>query len=174
MKPTLIKVSISQDGLLPQQSIKLGETLLQNFPKKLITALDFEKVDDDNKKTTFVGIMPVFVVIGEKTQEIEMELTVAHPELRGKVVDIFTSNPSVDYKSVAKPKAEVKNSGDKQSKQTPSKERAKVSKEKAKPKQKTAEAALVKKVSGKKKTAKESKEPPKKKPAKSPSKGRSK
>lgn len=181
MKPTLIKVSISQDGLLPQQSIQLGETVLQNFPKKLITALDFEKVDDDKKKTTFVGILPVFVVIGEKTQEIEMELTVAHPELRNKVVDIFTSTPSLGYKTVAKPKTEVKNSGDKQSKQDTSKKRAKVSKEQAKPKERTAsssdkktgKAASVKKVSSKNKTAKEAKAPPKKKPVKAPSKGRS-
>ncbi|WP_462137265.1 hypothetical protein [Candidatus Mycalebacterium sp.] len=94
MKPTRIKMSISQDGLLPQESIELGETLLQNFPKKLMSALDFERVDSSGKKTTFIGIMPVFVVIGEKTQEIEIELTVAHPELRDKVVEIFTSKPS--------------------------------------------------------------------------------
>lgn len=93
MKPTLIKISISQDGLLPQQSIELGETLLQSFPKKLMSALDFEKVDKSEKKTTFVGITPVFVVIGEKTQEVEIELTVSHPELRDKVVDIFTAKP---------------------------------------------------------------------------------
>jgi len=179
MKPTLIKVSISHDGLLPQQSIKLGETVLQNFPKKLITALDFEKVDDDKKKTTFVGILPVFVVIGEKTQEIDMELTVAHPELRSKVVDIFTSTPPPGYKSVAKPKAEVKNSADKQSKQTPSKELAKVSKERAKPKETKASrkkkdggTASVKKVSSKRKTPKEAKTLPKKKPEKAPPKGR--
>ncbi len=99
MKPTVIKLSISQDGLLPQQSIHLGETILQGLPKKLMTALDFEKVDSDKKRTTFIGIMPVFVVVGEKTQEIEIELTVAHSELREKVVDIFTQKPSGDTNS---------------------------------------------------------------------------
>ncbi len=95
MKSTTVKISISQDGLLPQQSIELGRTLLQSFPKKLMNALDFEKVDGDRKNTTFIGIVPVFVVIGEKTQEIEIELTVAHPELRDKVVDIFTSKQPI-------------------------------------------------------------------------------
>ena len=103
MKPTTIKISISQDGLLPHQSIQLGEMPLQNFPKKLMSALDFEKVDGDRKKTTFLGIMPVFVVIGEKTQEIEIELTVAHPELRDKVVDIFTSKPHIEVAEKTKP-----------------------------------------------------------------------
>jgi len=96
MKPTTIKISISPDGLLPQQSIELGRTLLQGFPKKLMNALDFEKVDGDRKNATFIGIMPVFVMIGEKTQEIEIELTVAHPELRDKVVDIFSSKQPVE------------------------------------------------------------------------------
>ncbi|QMU56440.1 MAG: hypothetical protein GKS04_04695 [Candidatus Mycalebacterium zealandia] len=101
MKPTLIKMSISQDGLLPQQSIELGEALLQNFPKKLMSALDFERVDSSGKKTTFIGIMPVFVVIGEKTQEIQIELTVAHPELRDKVIEIFTLKSPSEVQAVA-------------------------------------------------------------------------
>ncbi len=109
MKTTFIKISISQDGLLPQQSIDLGETVLQSFPKKLMTALDFEKIDDDKKKTTFLGILPVFVTIGEKIQEIGIELTVAHPELLDKVVDIFTSKPPKDYKPpVTKSKPKTK------------------------------------------------------------------
>ncbi|MCY3972759.1 MAG: hypothetical protein OXF52_00900, partial [Candidatus Dadabacteria bacterium] len=96
MKPTSIKISISPDGLLPEQSIELGRTLMPGIPKKLMSALDFEKVDGDRKNTTFIGILPVFVVIGEKTQEIEVELTVAHPELRDKVVEIFTAEPPAD------------------------------------------------------------------------------
>ena len=69
---------------------------MPGIPKKLMSALDFEKVDGDRKNTTFIGILPVFVVIGEKTQEIEVELTVAHPELRDKVVEIFTAEPPAD------------------------------------------------------------------------------
>lgn len=122
MKPTLIKISISQDGLLPQQSIEMGEVLLQNLPRKLMTALDFEKVEDERKRTTFIGILPVFVVLEEKTQEIEMELTVAHPELRDKVVDIFTPKPPDNLgPAAAKPKPSVNKTVTKSPKSSPAK-----------------------------------------------------
>lgn len=86
MKPTRIKVSVSQDGLLPQETADVASIEFPALPKKLLKALGFERVD----ATTFVGVLPVFVNLGDQ-QEIEIELGVGIPEMRKKVLEILTS-----------------------------------------------------------------------------------
>lgn len=85
MKSTRIKISVSQDGLLPQESVNVATIEFPLLPKKLLKALGFERVDN----TTFVGVMPVFVNLGEKEQEIEIELGVSMPEMRNKILELF-------------------------------------------------------------------------------------
>ena len=85
MKATRIKVSVSQDGLLPQETADIVNIQFPVLPKRLLKALGFERVDN----TTFVGVLPVFVNLGEKEQEIELELGVSLPEMRKKVLEIL-------------------------------------------------------------------------------------
>ena len=84
MKPTRLKISVSQDGLLPQETAEVATLSFPVLPKKLLRALGFERVDS----TTFVGVLPVFVNLGVKEQEIEIELGVTLPEMRRKVIEI--------------------------------------------------------------------------------------
>lgn len=86
MKPTRIKVSVSQDGLLPQETADVATVELPALPKKILRALGFEKVDAN----TFVGVLPVFVNLGDE-QEIEIELGVGVPEMRKRVLEILTT-----------------------------------------------------------------------------------
>ncbi len=84
MKSTKLKISVSQDGLLPQETAEVATLSFPVLPKKLLRALGFERVDS----TTFVGVLPVFVNLGPKEQEIEFELGVSIPEMRKKVMEI--------------------------------------------------------------------------------------
>ncbi len=84
MKSTLLKISVSQDGLLPQETAEIATLEFPTLPKKLLKALGFERVDSK----TYVGILPVFINLGEKEQEIEIELGVALPEMRKKIIEI--------------------------------------------------------------------------------------
>lgn len=85
MKSTRLKISVSQDGLLPQETADVAMLQFPALPKKLLKALGFERVDSK----TFVGVLPVFVNLGEKEQEIEIELGVTLPEMRKKVIEII-------------------------------------------------------------------------------------
>ncbi len=85
MKSTRLKISVSQDGLLPQETADVAVLQFPVLPKKLLKALGFERVDS----TTFVGVLPVFVNLGDKEQEIEIELGVTLPEMRKKVIEII-------------------------------------------------------------------------------------
>ncbi len=87
MKSTRIKISVSQDGLLPQETTEVATLAFPVLPKKLLKALGFERVDS----STYVGVLPVFVSLGEKEQEIEIELGVALPEMRKKIIEIVQS-----------------------------------------------------------------------------------
>jgi hypothetical protein len=84
MKSTRLKISVSQDGLLPQETAEIATLEFPALPKKLLKALGFERVD--NK--TYVGVLPVFINLGDKDQEIEIELGVTLPEMRKKVIEI--------------------------------------------------------------------------------------
>ncbi len=84
MKSTRLKISVSQDGLLPQETAEIATIEFPTLPKKLLKALGFERVDTK----TYVGVLPVFINLGEKEQEIEIELGVTLPEMRKKIIDI--------------------------------------------------------------------------------------
>ncbi len=84
MKSTRLKISVSQDGLLPEETTEVATLVLPILPKKLLKALGFERVDT----STYVGVLPVFVNLGDKEQEIEIELGVTLPEMRKKVLEI--------------------------------------------------------------------------------------
>jgi len=96
MKSTKLKISVSQDGLLPQETADVAVLQFPVLPKKLLKALGFERVDS----TTFVGVLPVFVNLGEKEQEIEIELGVTLPEMRKKVIEIVKT--PAKHASIAK------------------------------------------------------------------------
>ena len=105
MKPTKIKVSVSQDGLLPQETAEIATVDFPVFQKKLLKALGFERVDSE----TFVGVLPVFVHLADKHQEIEVELGVGLSEMRKKVLEILltpsTSKQVVEEKPKKKTRA---------------------------------------------------------------------
>ena len=84
MKATRLKISVSQDGLLPQETAEIATLEFPALPKKLLKALGFERVDS----RTYVGVLPVFINLGEKDQEIEIELGVTLPEMRKKIIEI--------------------------------------------------------------------------------------
>lgn len=84
MKSTRLKISVSQDGLLPQETAEIATLEFPALPKKLLKALGFERVDSK----TYVGVLPVFINLGDKDQEIEIELGVTLPEMRKKIIDI--------------------------------------------------------------------------------------
>jgi hypothetical protein len=93
MKSTRLKISVSQDGLLPQETAEVATLAFPVLPKKLLKALGFERVDS----TTYVGVLPIFVNLGEKEQEIEIELGVTLPEMRRKIIDIVKSPAKLLY-----------------------------------------------------------------------------
>lgn len=84
MKATRLKISVSQDGLLPEETTEVATIPLPVLPKKLLKALGFERVDS----STYVGVLPVFINVGDKEQEIEIELGVTLPEMRKKIIEI--------------------------------------------------------------------------------------
>ena len=120
MKPTKIKVSVSQDGLLPQETAEIATVDFPVFQKKLLKALGFERVDSE----TFVGVLPVFVHLADKHQEIEVELGVGLSEMRKKVLEILltpsTSKQVVEEKPKKKPRAAKAPAATKAAKATPS------------------------------------------------------
>ena len=100
MKATKIKVSVSQDGLLPQETAEIATVDFPVFQKKLLKALGFERVDSE----TFVGVLPVFIHLLDKQQEIEVELGVGLPEMRKKVLDILLTPSTAKQIIIEKPK----------------------------------------------------------------------
>ncbi len=85
MKPTRIKISISQDGSLSKESVETVDFEFPLIPRKLLKSMGFEKVDD----TTYVGIVSVFLNLLEKEQEIEIEVGVEASDARKKILDLF-------------------------------------------------------------------------------------
>jgi len=100
MKATKIKVSVSQDGLLPQETAEIATVDFPVFQKKLLKALGFERVDSE----TFVGVLPVFVHLTDKHQEIEVELGVGQQEMRKKVLEILLTPSTSKQIIIEKPK----------------------------------------------------------------------
>jgi hypothetical protein len=111
MKSTRLKISVSQDGLLPEETAEVATLQFPILPKKLLKALGFERVD----RTTYVGVLPVFVSIGDREQEIIVELGVTVPEMRKKVIEVVKtpSKQASPPKKVLKklPKTNVRRNG---------------------------------------------------------------
>ena len=169
MKSTLLKISVSQDGLLPQETAEIATLEFPTLPKKLLKALGFERVDSK----TYVGILPVFINLGEKEQEIEIELGVALPEMRKKIIEIVKTPARLisvaNEKKAAAPKAAKKTAETDEEQTAPKKAPAR--KKPAGSKTKTAESSTktaAKKTAGKttaKKEATTTKTASKKEPA---------
>ncbi len=87
MKTTKIKISISQDGLLPQKTMDIAALQFPTFQKGLLKSLGFERVD----ATTYVGVLPMSFRLLGKQQEIELELGISQSEMRKKVMELFQS-----------------------------------------------------------------------------------
>ncbi|MEM4657988.1 MAG: hypothetical protein QXX77_06145 [Candidatus Methanosuratincola sp.] len=86
MKATRLRISVSQDGLLPEETAEVATVPFPSLPKKIIKALGFERVDAD----TFVGVVPVFIKLGDE-QVIEIELGVDVPEMRKTIIELVKS-----------------------------------------------------------------------------------
>lgn len=106
MKSTRIKISVSQDGLLPQESVDVATIEFPFIPKKLLRALGFERVDN----STFVGVMPVFLNLDDNEQEIEIELGVSMPEMRKKILELFQPIQIEEPQKAEEPKQKTKKS----------------------------------------------------------------
>ncbi|MGQ0793052.1 MAG: hypothetical protein ACT4NX_03080 [Deltaproteobacteria bacterium] len=104
MKATRLRISVTQDGLLPQETAEVAQLDFPMLPKKLLKALGFERVDSN----TYVGVLPVFVNLTEDEQEIEIELGITVPEMRKKVIEIVRSSA----KSASKSRGESKSGRD--------------------------------------------------------------
>ncbi|MEK6223550.1 MAG: hypothetical protein N2A97_01640 [Thermodesulfobacteriales bacterium] len=165
MKSTLIKISVSQDGLLPQETAEIATIEFPTLPKKLLNALGFERVDSQ----TYVGVLPVFINLGEKEQEIEIELGVTLPEMRKRIIEIvktparlisIANDKKAAVQKTAKQKAEPKKEA------VSAKEKPAVAKKTPAAKK----AAPAKPKAATKKTTKEKKTAPKKATAKTTTK----
>ena len=70
MKETTVKISVTQDGLLPEEVTVLGTIFLPAIQKQILKSCGFEKIDD----ATYAGVMPIKVTTNQKTQIIEFEV----------------------------------------------------------------------------------------------------
>ncbi len=144
MKSTRLKISVSQDGLLPQETAEIATLDFPTLPKKLLKALGFERVDSK----TYVGVLPVFINLGEKDQEIEIELGVTLPEMRKKIIEIVkTPARLIAVAQEAKAASEAKTAkkaGAKTAAKAPQKPKATKAKAEPKAKPKTAPKAAAK------------------------------
>ena len=168
MKQTTIKISVTQDGLLPEEVTLLGKIFIPPIQKQILRSTGFEKIDD----STYAGVMPVKIIANAKVQEIEFEIG-AIPDFRKKVVEFVNVVSLQDFiEPEPEPVLEIKK------KSTKSKKEKNQKKEAVKPKKKVvgtsplkskAKKASAKKAVAKKSTAKKAvakKSPAKKSTAK--------
>jgi hypothetical protein len=153
MKQTTIKISVTQDGLLPEEVTLLGKIFIPPIQKQILRSTGFEKIDD----STYAGVMPVKIIANAKVQEIEFEIG-AIPDFRKKVVEFVNVVSLQDFiEPEPEPVVETKK------KSTKSKKEKNQKKEAVKPKKKVvgtsplkskAKKASAKKAVAKKSTAK--------------------
>ena len=55
MRETTVKISVTQDGLLPEEVTLLGKIFLPAIQKQILKSTGFEKIDD----STFAGVVPI-------------------------------------------------------------------------------------------------------------------
>ena len=170
MKQTTIKISVTQDGLLPEEVTLLGKIFIPPIQKQILRSTGFEKIDD----STYAGVMPVKIIANAKVQEIEFEIG-AIPDFRKKVVEFVNVVSLQDFiEPEPEPVVETKKKSTKSKKEKNQKKEAvkpkkkvvgtsplkskakKASAKKAVAKKSTAKKAVAKKSTGKKAVAKKS------------------
>lgn len=153
MRETTVKISVTQDGLLPEEVTLLGKIFLPVIQKQILRSCGFEKIDD----STFAGVVPIKVTANAKMQEIEFEVG-AIPDFRKKVVEFINEVSLLEFEEpepVKEPEVEEKKTRTK--KKVKSDTKSKVKKDAAKPAAKKAVAKpATKKSAAKKPVAKKS------------------
>ena len=151
MRETTVKISVTQDGLLPEEVTLLGKIFLPVIQKQILRSCGFEKIDD----STFAGVVPIKVTANAKMQEIEFEVG-AIPDFRKKVVEFINEVSLLEFEEpepVKEPEVEEKKTRIK--KKAKSDTKSKVKKDAAKPAAKKAVAkSAAKKPVAKKSTTK--------------------
>ena len=149
MRETTVKISVTQDGLLPEEVTLLGKIFLPVIQKQILRSCGFEKIDD----STFAGVVPIKVTTNAKMQEIEFEVG-AIPDFRKKVVEFINEVSLLEFEEpepVKEPEVEEKKTRTK--KKAKSDTKSKVKKDAAKPAAKKAVAKPATKKSAAKKPA---------------------
>ena len=129
MRETTVKISVTQDGLLPEEVTLLGKIFLPVIQKQILRSCGFEKIDD----STFAGVVPIKVTANAKMQEIEFEVG-AIPDFRKKVVEFINEVSLLEFEEpepVKEPEVEEKKTRTK--KKAKSDTKSKVKKDAAKP-----------------------------------------
>ena len=129
MRETTVKISVTQDGLLPEEVTLLGKIFLPAIQKQILRSCGFEKIDD----STFAGVVPIKVTANAKMQEIEFEVG-AIPDFRKKVFEFINEVSLLEFEEpepVKEPEVEQKKTRTK--KKAKSNTKSKVKKDAAKP-----------------------------------------
>ena len=149
MRETTVKISVTQDGLLPEEVTLLGKIFLPAIQKQILRSCGFEKIDD----STFAGVVPIKVTANAKMQEIEFEVG-AIPDFRKKVVEFINEVSLLEFEEPepVKEEPEVEPKKTRTKKKSKSDTKSKVKKTAAKPA--TKKAATKKPVTKKSATKK--------------------
>ncbi|MBA4728836.1 MAG: hypothetical protein H2064_02390 [Candidatus Dadabacteria bacterium] len=155
MRETTVKISVTQDGLLPEEVTLLGKIFLPAIQKQILRSCGFEKIDD----STFAGVVPIKVTANAKMQEIEFEVG-AIPDFRKKVVEFINQVSLLEFEEPepVKEEPEVEPKKTRTKKKSKSDTKSKVKKTAAKPATKKAatKKAATKKAATKKPVTKKS------------------
>tara|TARA_B100001248_G_scaffold90706_1_gene67132 strand:- start:76471 stop:76989 length:519 start_codon:yes stop_codon:yes gene_type:complete len=145
MRETTVKISVTQDGLLPEEVTLLGKIFLPAIQKQILKSTGFEKIDD----STFAGVVPIKITTNSKIQEIEFEVG-AIPDFRKKVVEFVNQVSLLEFVK-EEPVIEDEKPLKKTKSASSNEKKLKAKSKKIKPKKKSTD---IKKLSPKKTTAK--------------------
>ena len=145
MRETTVKISVTQDGLLPEEVTLLGKIFLPAIQKQILKSTGFEKIDD----STFAGVVPIKITTNSKIQEIEFEVG-AIPDFRKKVVEFVNQVSLLEFVK-EQPVIEDEKPLKKTKSASSNEKKLKAKSKKIKPKKKSTD---IKKLSPKKTTAK--------------------
>ena len=145
MRETTVKISVTQDGLLPEEVTLLGKIFLPAIQKQILKSTGFEKIDD----STFAGVVPIKITTNSKIQEIEFEVG-AIPDFRKKVVEFVNQVSLLEFVK-EEPVIEDEKPLKKTKSASSNEKKLKAKSKKTKPKKKSTD---IKKLSPKKTTAK--------------------
>ena len=113
MRRTTVRISVTQDGLLPEEVTVLGTIFIPAIQKQILRSVGFEAIDKG--AGTFTGVMPVKITTNKKLQEIEFEVG-ALSDFRKKVVH-FVNDVSLREFDTIEPKNTEASTKEKESKQ---------------------------------------------------------